>query len=514
MVILCQIVFHNAFVEEIMDIKTFTGGVYLGKSSILQDGQVIIDCINPSQEHLLTQIKTGNIDNIRHAIEHAETAFWQWAMIPAPKRALALKCLSQKIQAKHPALAQLISLEMGKILSESMAEVQEMLDIFDFAIGQSRMLYGKTMPSERPHHRLMEQWHPYGVIAIFTAFNFPLAVWAWNAALAIIGGNAIIWKPSSQTPLCAIAIHHLCIEVMQELQLPDIFNLAIAENHEAVSPLLHDSRVKLVSFTGSCQQGKYIAKTVHERLGQTLLELGGNNAVIVDETANLTLALNHVVFGATATCGQRCTSTRRLFIHENHFTRFTKALKKRYEMIKIGDPLSPHTMMGPLINQKAKIRFEDVIHELQVQGSTCLYGGKTIPSKGFFVQPTLITNIEHHIPLVQQETFAPILYIFPIKKIDEALKRQNEVPQGLSSALFTQKLEHAEYFLSHQGSDCGIANINTSTAGAEIGLAFGGEKETGQGREAGSDAWKNYMRRQSTTIHWGDDFELAQGLKG
>lgn len=497
-----------------MDIKTFTGGVYLGKSKVLQDGKTRIDCINPTQETTLTRLKTANHDNIRQAIEHAQNAQMQWAMIPAPKRALALKALAQKIQAKHQELAQLISLEMGKILNESMAEVQEILDIFDFAIGQSRMLYGKTMPSERPHHRLMEQWHPYGVIAIFTAFNFPMAVWAWNAALAIIGGNAIIWKPSSQTPLCAIAIHHLCIEVMQELQLPDIFNLAIAENHDAVSPLLHDHRVKLVSFTGSCQQGKHIAKTVHERLGQTLLELGGNNAVIVDETANLKLALSHVVFGATATSGQRCTSTRRLFIHEKHFNTFTKDLKKRYEMIKIGDPLSPHTMMGPLINQKAKIHFEEVIHELQAQGGTCLYGGKTIPSKGFFVQPTLITNIEHHTPLVQQETFAPILYIFPIKNLEEAIKRQNEVPQGLSSALFTQKLEHAEYFLSHQGSDCGIVNVNTSTAGAEIGLAFGGEKETGQGREAGSDAWKNYMRRQSTTIHWGEDFELAQGLKG
>lgn len=496
-----------------MDIQTFEGGMYLGKSIILHDGKKHIDCINPSQEQILSRLKTADHNNILQAIDHSEYAQKQWAIIPAPKRALALKILSQKIQIKHQALAQLISLEMGKILSESMAEVQEMLDIFDFAIGQSRMLYGKTMPSERPHHRLMEQWHPLGVIAIFTAFNFPMAVWAWNAALAIISGNVIIWKPSSQTPLCAIAIQHLCMEVMKELELPDIFNLAIAENHDAVSPLLHDDRVKLVSFTGSCQQGKYIASTVHERLGQTLLELGGNNAVIIDETANLALALKHVVFGATATSGQRCTSTRRLFIHEKHFNTFTKDLKKRYEMIKIGDPLAPKTMMGPLINQKASFHFEEVIHKLQAQGCNCLFGGKTIPSQGFFVEPTLITNIEHHAPLIHQETFAPILYIFPFKKIDEAIERQNAVPQGLSSALFTQNLEHAEYFLSSQGSDCGIANINTSTAGAEIGLAFGGEKETGQGREAGSDAWKNYMRRQSATIHWGEDFELAQGLK-
>lgn len=513
MVISWLIAFHGVFAEGHMDIQTFEGGVYLGKSKILQDSQNTIDSINPTTGNLLARLKTGTLDNILEAIEHSQKAHQQWSLVPAPKRALALKHLSKKIQAQQKELASLISLEMGKIFAESMAEVQEMLDMFDFAIGQSRMLYGKTMPSERAFHRLYEQWHPYGVISIFTAFNFPMAVWAWNASLAIIAGNAIIWKPSSQTPLCAIAIHHLCMEVMEELNTPDIFSLVLGESHEAISPLLQDNRIQLVSFTGSCQQGKEIAKIVHERLGQTLLELGGNNAVIIDESANLDLALKHVVFGATATSGQRCTSTRRVFIHQKHYQHFIQKLKTQYEKIKIGNPLDSKTILGPLISHDAKIRYLEAIKNIRDEKGHLLFGGEQLIQSGFFVQPTLVTNLHPFSPIIQQETFAPILYLFPFENFHEAITLQNAVPQGLSSSLFTQNICHAEYFLSARGSDCGIANINTSTAGAEIGMAFGGEKETGGGREAGSDAWKNYMRRQSCTIHWGEDFNLAQGLK-
>jgi aldehyde dehydrogenase (NAD+) len=489
------------------------GGAYLGKSQILAHGHSPLLSINPSDGKIITKLNTCNEKDVIQTIQNSQESFEQWAKIPAPQRAKVLALLKNKIQQHQTKLAELISQEMGKIITEAHGEVQEILDMIDFSIGQARMLYGKTMPSERPMHRIIEQWHPFGVVAIITAFNFPMAVWAWNACLAIICGNAVIWKPSSQTPLCAIHLHQLCIEVMEELQTPDIFSLVITESHEASLPILENSKVKLVSFTGSCQQGKYIAEKVYQRLGKTILELGGNNAVIIDESADINLALKHVFFGAIATSGQRCTSTRRVFIHESHFQLVLQNLKKMYEQIHIGNPLKAQAQMGPLINQKAQDNFLQAIESIQKAQAKILIGGKSIASSGYFVEPTLVSDLNPKHLLVQTETFAPILYLFPFQNIEEAIIQQNAVPQGLSSALFTQNQMHAELFISAQGSDCGIANINTSTAGAEIGIAFGGEKETGGGREAGSDSWKNYMRCQSSVIHWGNEFTLAQNLK-
>jgi len=489
------------------------GGAYLGKSLILSHGQTTLVSLNPADGQVLAKLNTCHQKDVLDVIDHSQKAFQEWAMIPAPQRAKVLALLKHKIQKHRGKLAELISLEMGKIISEAHGEIQEILDMIDFAIGQSRMLYGKTMHSERPLHRIYEQWHPFGVVAILTAFNFPMAVWAWNACLAIICGNTVIWKPSSQTPLCAIELQQLCIEVMKDLQTPDIFSLVITESHEASLPLLENPQVRLVSFTGSCKQGQYISEKVHQRLGKTILELGGNNAVIIDDSADIDLAIKHVFFGAIATAGQRCTSTRRVLVHTKYYSYFIQTLQKMYEKIQIGNPLKNKTQMGPLINQKAQDVFLNTIDTIQKTKAKILTGGHILSSQGYFVEPTLVTELEHHHPLVQTETFAPILYCFPFQTIEEAIEKQNAVPQGLSSALFTQNLLHAELFLSAKGSDCGIANINTSTAGAEISIAFGGEKQTGGGREAGSDSWKNYMRRQSSVINWGKDFELAQNLK-
>jgi aldehyde dehydrogenase (NAD+) len=495
-----------------MNIK-LKGGAYLGCSQILAHGKTPLITRNPANGQVLDQLNTCNQKDVFETLLHSQKAFKEWAVIPAPQRAKVLERLKQKIQNRQAKLAELITLEMGKIIAEAQGEIQEILDMIDFAIGQSRMLYGKTMHSERPKHRIYEQWHPFGVVAILTAFNFPMAVWAWNACLAIIGGNAVIWKPSSQTPLCAIEIQELCIEVMRELQIPDIFSLIITESHEACLPLLESPQVQLVSFTGSCKQGQYISEKVHQRLGKTILELGGNNAVIIDDSANIDLAIQHVFFGALATAGQRCTSTRRVIVHHQYYSYCIQTLQKMYAKIQIGNPLEPHTQMGPLIHQKAQDVFLNTIEAIQNTKAKILTGGEILSLPGYFVEPTIVAELEHAHPLVQMETFAPILYLFSFQTIEEAIEKQNAVPQGLSSALFTQNLLHAELFLSAKGSDCGIANINTSTAGAEISIAFGGEKQTGGGREAGSDSWKNYMRRQSSVIHWGNDFDLAQNLK-
>ena len=489
------------------------GGAYLGKNQVPAHGQATLLSINPTDGQVIAKFKTCNQKDVFKVIEHSQKAFLEWSMIPAPQRAKVLALLKNKIKKNQAKLAELISVEMGKIFSEAHGEIQEILDMIDFAIGQARMLYGKTMHSERPKHRIYEQWHPFGVVAILTAFNFPMAVWAWNACLAIVCGNAVIWKPSSQTPLCAIELHQLCIEVMKELQTPDIFSLVLTESHEASLPLLESKQVQLVSFTGSCQQGQNISQKVHQRLGKTILELGGNNAVIIDDSADINLAIKHVFFGAVATAGQRCTSTRRVFIHHKHYLDFIQALQKMYANIQIGNPLKNKIQMGPLINQNAQDIFVNAMEIIQKTSAKILTGGHIISSPGYFVEPTLVTELDHMHPLVQIETFVPILYLFPFQTIEEAIEKQNNVPQGLSSALFTQNLSNAELFLSTKGSDCGIANINTSTAGAEITIAFGGEKQTVGGREAGSDSWKNYMRRQSCIIHWGEEFELAQNLK-
>lgn len=434
-----------------------------------------------------------------------------WRQVPAPKRGELIRLIGEELRLNKDALATLISLEMGKIKQEADGEVQEMIDMADFAVGQSRMLYGKTMHSERPQHRMYEQWHPLGPIGVITAFNFPVAVWAWNAFIAVICGNTVIWKPSSKTPLCAIAVQKICEAVMQRTGFEGIFSLLVASDDIAANLAL-DSMLPLISFTGSVPIGRKISGQVAQRLGRTLLELSGNNAVIVDEYANLDLAIPAILFGAIGTAGQRCTTIRRLLVHQSLEEKMVCRLVEAYQLITIGDPLRSDVLMGPLIDQAAVASYCDALEVIKQAGGEILYGGRVRTGPGFFVTPTLV-KAQNHWPIVQQETFAPILYIMTFNTLEEAIYLQNNVPQGLSSAIFTDQMSHAEYFLSVVGSDCGIANINMGTSGAEIGGAFGGEKETGGGREAGSDAWKAYMRRQTNTINWGKDLPLAQGIQ-
>ena len=374
------------------------------------------------------------------------------------------------------------------------------------------MLYGKTMHSERPHHRMYEQWHPLGVVGVVTAFNFPVAVWAWNAFIAAIAGNSVVWKPSPKAPLCAIAVHHLCLAAMRELGYPGVFSLLLSDHNEWVGRLAAEQRVALLSFTGSSAVGAALAQTVARRMGKSLLECSGNNAVIVDESADLNLAVPALLFGAVGTAGQRCTTTRRLIVHESRYDALLERLTAAYRQVKIGDPLEPGTLMGPLIDVQAVAHFRAAIAEVRSMGGTVLHGGETLPGPGYFVQPTIV-RADNQWDVVQRETFAPILYVMTFNRLEEAIALQNAAPQGLSSALFTERLDRAELFLSARGSDCGIANVNIGTSGAEIGGAFGGEKHTGGGREAGSDAWQQYMRRQTNTINWGRDLPLAQGIE-
>src|SRR5207342_1293830 len=413
-------------------------------------------------------------------------------------------------------LGALVTLENGKIRAEGLGEVQEMIDIADFAVGQSRMLYGNTMHSERPQHRMYEQWHPLGVVGIISAFNFPVAVWAWNAFLAAICGNASVWKPSPKTPLTAIAVQHICNRVMRDHKLPAIFQMFIDAGTELATRFVDDRRVALVSFTGSTAIGRNVAERVARRLGKSLLELGGNNAIIVDETADLKLAVPAIVFGAVGTAGQRCTSTRRLFVQESIYDDVLAKLVTAYGQVekKIGDPTDPANLMGPLNSQDAVQAFLDAVSKAKASGGKIESGGKALTDrKGNFVLPALVTGLANDAEVVQTETFAPILYVMKYSSLDEAIDMQNAVPQGLSSSIFTTNLKAAEAFLSAAGSDCGIANVNIGTSGAEIGGAFGGEKETGGGRESGSDAWKAYMRRQTNTVNWSEALPLAQGIE-
>lgn len=446
-------------------------------------------------------------------MQHCTEAFLLWREEPAPKRGEIIRQIGLELREQKDALGSLVSIEMGKSKQEGDGEVQEMIDIADFAVGQSRMLYGQTMHSERLKHRMYEQWHPYGVVGVISAFNFPVAVWAWNAFIAAICGNVTLWKPSAKTPLCAVAVHQICAAVLEKNNCPNIFALVIPQSHAVLESLVNDPRIPLVSFTGSTAVGKQIAAKVSSRLGRTILELGGNNAIILDETADLSLAIPGIVFGAIGTAGQRCTSTRRLFVHESIYNDVVKRLQNAYEQVTIGDPLDTNNLMGPLIDKAAVEQFNQAILRIKEAGGDVLFGGEVLTKNGFYVQPTLIGGLRNEVDIIQEETFAPILYIMPYSTLSEAITLQNAVPQGLSSALFTQNLRHAEHFLSAQGSDCGIANINIGTSGAEIGGAFGGEKETGGGRESGSDAWKAYMRRQTNTINWGNTLPLAQGIQ-
>jgi aldehyde dehydrogenase (NAD+) len=466
---------------------------------------------NPSSGKTLATIQGATAADYDRLVRATHKASLAWREIPAPKRGEAIRRIGEALRKHKDALGSLVSLEAGKIKAEGDGEVQEMIDIADFAVGLSRQLYGLTMHSERPHHRLYEQWHPLGVVGIITAFNFPMAVWSWNAFIAAVCGNACIWKPSPKTPLCSIAVQKICGKVLAESGFPPIFSLLNTDDLAIASRLADDPRVDLLSFTGSCAAGKMVATRVAARFGKCLLELGGNNAIIIDEHANLDLAVPAIVFGAAGTAGQRCTSTRRLLVHESRVKDLTARLVNAYRQIRVGDPLEAGTLMGPLIDEAAVGRYLDTIKELKKLGARILHGGRRIDGPGHFVAPTLVMARHNWAP-VERETFAPILYVIPCRNLDEAIKRQNAVPQGLSSAIFTDRLQSAERFLSAAGSDCGIANVNIGTSGAEIGGAFGGEKETGGGREAGSDSWKAYMRRQTVTINWGSDLPLAQGI--
>ena len=468
--------------------------------------------INPCNEQVIASVTVATEKEYQTVITQAQIAFEKWRQVPAPKRGEVIRQIAELLRKNKDYLGTLVALEMGKSKQEADGEVQEMIDMADFAVGLSRQLYGLTMHSERPQHRLYEQWHPLGVVGVITAFNFPVAVWSWNAFIAAVCGNSVVWRPSPKTPLCAVAVQHLCNQVLKTLKMPGIFSLIISETPEVVDRLIDDTRIPLISFTGSTAVGKKVAERVAKRLGRSILELSGNNSIIADETASLSLLIPAVLFGAIGTAGQRCTSTRRLIVHESIIDDVIKQLIATYQQIKIGDPLDTHHLMGPLIDKTAVIKFQQVIQLIQSQGGKIIYGGNVLQRPGYFVEPTLV-RVPSMIDIMQEETFAPILYVMSYRDFEQALVLHNQVRQGLSSALFTSQLQRAELFLSAMGSDCGIANINIGTSGAEIGGAFGGEKDTGGGREAGSDAWKNYMRRQTNTINWGNKLPLAQGIR-
>jgi aldehyde dehydrogenase (NAD+) len=467
---------------------------------------------NPTNGKPIAAIYRANQADYTHLIKEAQKAFLFWREVPAPKRGDIVREIAIELRLAKDFLGSLVSLEMGKSKQEGDGEVQEMIDMADLAVGQARMLYGNTMHSERADHRMYEQWHPLGIVSVITAFNFPVAVWAWNAFLAAICGNVVIWKPSPKTSLCALAVQHICNRVFDRYGYRGIFSVIISDDNSLVNTMANDTRIPLLSFTGSSAVGKEINALVAKRLGRTLLELSGNNAIIIDQHADLALALPGVLFGAVGTAGQRCTTTRRLFVHQAIYTKCVSALQKAYKKITIGDPLDQTNLMGPLIDNNAVKQFVSTVQAAKKQGGKILFGGHVIKGDGFFVEPTLIAA-ENDWAIVQRETFAPILYVMKFKTLEEAIALQNNSEFGLSSAIFTQQLQHAELFLSGRGSDCGIANVNIGTSGAEIGGAFGGEKDTGGGREAGSDAWKAYMRRQTNTINWSSKITLAQGIK-
>jgi aldehyde dehydrogenase (NAD+) len=483
-----------------------------GGWSNAQSQASLIDVKNPTNGQLLAQVRGTAADDYERVMKSAVETAALWRTVPAPKRGEIIRLIGEELRKHKDDLGRLVSLENGKILSEGLGEVQEMIDIADFAVGQSRMLYGNTMHSERPQHRMYEQWHPLGVVGIISAFNFPVAVWAWNAFLAAICGNVSVWKPSPKTPLTAIAVQHICNRVLQAQKAPPIFQLFIDAGTQLATKFIEDRRVALVSFTGSTEVGRKVGERVAARLGKSLLELGGNNAIIVDETANLDLVVPAIVFGAVGTAGQRCTTTRRVFVHVSQLAALEKRLVNAYKQVRIGDPLDSNTLMGPLIDSSAVKRYLSAIEAARTAGGEVLAGGKVLEREGNFVEPTLI-RARNDWDIVQSETFAPVLYLIPVNSLAEALELQNQSAHGLSSAIFTDRLQNAELFLSAAGSDCGIANVNLGTSGAEIGGAFGGEKDTGGGRESGSDSWKAYMRRQTNTINWSRELPLAQGIE-
>ena len=474
-------------------------------------GGKVIESINPATGQVIAKVHCATEADYEQVIKDAEAAYKLWREVPAPKRGEAVRLMGEELRKHKDDLGSLVSLEMGKIKPEGDGEVQEMIDIADFAVGQSRMLYGRTMHSERPRHRMSEQWLPIGIVGVISAFNFPVAVWSWNAFIAAICGDVTVWKPSPRTPLCAVAVQNIVNKVLEKQGLPAIFSMFIDGDNRLAERFVKDERVALVSFTGSTAIGRKVGEMVANRMGKSLLELGGNNAIIVDETADLKLVIPAVVFGSVGTAGQRCTTTRRLIVHESLVDSLTQKLVAAYKQVRIGDPLDPSTLMGPLCSQDAVNRYQAAIEAVGKAGGQVLTGGKKLDRPGFFVEPTIV-RAKNEWDIVKSETFAPILYVMSYKTLDEAVRMHNDVPQGLSSAIFTTSVKNAEFFLSAVGSDCGIANVNIGTSGAEIGGAFGGEKQTGGGRESGSDAWKSYMRRATNTINYSKDLPLAQGI--
>jgi len=482
----------------------------------LKTSGTLLESYSPIDGNLIGSIKQASAADYEKVVKTATKAFVEWRKIPAPKRGEVVRQIGEALRENKESLGKLVSYETGKIYQEGLGEVQEMIDICDFAVGLSRQLYGLTMQSERPLHRMYEQYHPIGPVGIISAFNFPVAVWSWNTMLGLICGDVCIWKPSEKTPLTALACHHIIAPVLKKNNVPEGVCCLVIGDYKIGEMLSNDTRIPLVSATGSTRMGKKVAVAVGQRLGRSLLELGGNNAIIITPDANLKMAITAILFGSVGTAGQRCTTTRRLIIHESIYEKLKASLVKAYKQVKIGNPLVEGTLMGPLIDTLAVQNYNDAIIQIKKQGGKILYGAKVLSgneySSGCYVLPTL-AEAKNEYPIVQHETFAPILYLIKYKTIDEAIALHNGVPQGLSSSIFSNNILETEKFLSNAGSDCGIANVNIGTSGAEIGGAFGGEKETGGGRESGSDAWKVYMRRQTNTINYGSVLPLAQGIK-
>ena len=490
-------------------------GTYLGHGEWSKTTDAgTLQPVNPASGEVLGTVHASSAADYEIIVQRAQAAFKVWRTTPAPQRGEAVRLCGEALRKHKDALGSLVALEMGKIKPEGDGEVQEMIDIADFAVGQSRMMYGATMHSERPGHRMYEQWHPIGLVGVISAFNFPVAVWAWNSFIAAICGDITIWKPSPKTPLSAVASMKICNEALRAGGFPDIFFLFNDAGTELASNFVDDKRIALVSFTGSTKVGRHVGERVARRMGRSLLELGGNNAIIVDASADLKLAIPAIAFGAVGTAGQRCTTTRRLFVHESIHDDVLAKLIAAYKQVekKIGDPTDPANLMGPLNSQDGVQAYLDAIAQAKASGGKVETGGERIDRPGNFVLPAIVTGLSNDAEVVQTETFAPILYVMKFKTLDEAIALQNDVPQGLSSSIFTANLKAAEAFLSAAGSDCGIANVNIGTSGAEIGGAFGGEKETGGGRESGSDAWRAYMRRQTNTVNYSLELPLAQGI--
>jgi aldehyde dehydrogenase (NAD+) len=497
-------------VFESLGLSSHNSGVFAGEWMEATGDQV--EVVNPTTGEALATVGMASADDYDRVADSSVETFERWRNLPAPKRGEYVRRLGDALREKIEPLGALVTLEMGKILPEGIGEVQEMVDICDFAVGLSRQLYGNTMASERANHRMYEHWHPLGPVGVISAFNFPVAVWSWNAAIAAVCGDTVVWKPSERTPLSAIAVTRIAEDVMAGSGFEGVFSLVVGDGATVGDRMNRDTRLPLISATGSCNMGRIVGPAVAQRMGRSILELGGNNAVIVMDDADLDLAVRATLFSAVGTAGQRCTSLRRLLVHRAIADKMVSRLTEAYKQVNIGDPLEPGTLMGPVVGERAVDQMMSALEIAREQGARIVTGGNRIDRPGFFVEPT-IAVVPREASITQQETFAPILWVIEFDTLEEAIDIQNGVTQGLSSAIFTESLRNAERFLSDSGSDCGIANVNIGTSGAEIGGAFGGEKETGGGREAGSDAWKAYMRRQTTTINWGDDLPLAQGIE-